>query len=126
RISRSVDSGEKENNAEAPFFVKADVTCGKPGMQSAHAATPLDKTVPAPAGFAFWAGGDPATYAMPLPYFAGCSPADRALMHGVNELSVLRGASQEACHTVPAAPLQRASQESLPPWRTIASSFWVE
>ncbi|KAL1698618.1 hypothetical protein EV121DRAFT_217863 [Schizophyllum commune] len=126
RISRCLDAAEKENQSTVGVLrEEKDVEAAVLPWQGAPVAV----------GCAFWAGVDPMAYATPLPYFNGCTAADRTLMHGVNELSVLPGAAREATHRISGvfeledagAPAQLAAvDEALPPWRMVEASFWLD
>ncbi|TRM64630.1 hypothetical protein BD626DRAFT_492489, partial [Schizophyllum amplum] len=62
-------------------------------------------------GFVFMAAAYSPAYNAPLlisPYFGGCTPADRALMHGTNSFSILPGVAYEAAHSIGSTPLQFA------------------
>ncbi|KAI5886138.1 uncharacterized protein SCHCODRAFT_01162453 [Schizophyllum commune H4-8] len=138
RISRTLSIAEKENHEDVVMTSTPDGACEKQSLQSsglAEASVLPWQGAPIVVGYAVWAGADPMAYATPLPYFNGCTGADRTLMHGVNELSVLRGAAREAAHTISGvfelesagAPAQLAAvDEALPPWRMVEASFWLD
>ncbi|KAL1675005.1 hypothetical protein EV122DRAFT_293002 [Schizophyllum commune] len=139
RISRNLVTAEKENQEDVVMASTVGVACEKQSVEvnrlTAEASVLAWQGAPVVVGYTFWAGVDPMAYATPLPYFNGCTAADRTLMHGVNELSVLPGAAREATHRIlgvfeledAAPPAQLAAvDEALPPWRMVEASFWLD